>query len=53
MNDCLYRAAKEFSLEIFRDEYPDLFTGGLLLHDGERVEWLSRGILGAPWHRVV
>jgi predicted AAA+ superfamily ATPase len=40
-------------LEVFRDEYPDLFTGGLLLHDGDRVEWLSRGILGVPWHRVV
>lgn len=40
-------------LEVFRDEYPDLFTGGLLLHDGEEVEWLSRGILGVPWHRVV
>jgi predicted AAA+ superfamily ATPase len=41
------------ALEAFRDEYPDLFTGGLLLHDGQDVQWLSRGILGAPWHRVV
>lgn len=41
------------ALEAFRDEYPDLFTGGLLLHDGEEVQWLSRGILAAPWHRVV
>lgn len=40
-------------LETFRDEYPDLFTGGLLLHDGDRVEWISQGILSAPWHRVV
>ncbi len=40
-------------LEAFRDEYPDLFRGGLLLHGGEEVQWLSRGILGAPWHRVV
>jgi hypothetical protein len=41
------------SLEAFRDEYPDQFTGGLLLHDGDEVQWLARGILGAPWHRVV
>ncbi len=41
------------ALEAFRDEYPDLVAGGLLLHDGEEVQWLSRGILGAPWHRVV
>lgn len=41
------------SLEAFRDEYPDLVTGGLLLHDGEEIQWLSRNILGVPWHRVV
>jgi hypothetical protein len=41
------------ALEAFRDEYPDLFAGGLLLHDGQDVQWLSRGILAAPWHRVV
>lgn len=40
-------------LRAFRDEYPDLFRGGLLLHGGDRVEWLSQGILGVPWHRVV
>jgi hypothetical protein len=41
------------ALEAFRDEYPDLFAGGLLLHDGQDVQWLSRGILAAPWYRVV
>lgn len=41
------------ALEAFRDEYPDLFSGGLLLHDGHEVQWLSRGILAAPWHGVV
>ncbi len=40
-------------LAAFRDEYPDLFRGGLLLHTGQRTEWLSEGILGVPWHRVV
>jgi predicted AAA+ superfamily ATPase len=37
----------------FRDEYPKQFHGGLLLHDGEQIEWLSDGILAAPWHRVL
>lgn len=37
----------------FRDEYPDLFQGGLLLHTGDKTQWLSDRILGVPWHRVV
>ena len=41
------------ALQAFRDEYPDLFLGGLLLHDGEETQWLSDRILGAPWHCVV
>lgn len=40
-------------LEAFREEYPDRFLGGLLLHTGEEIHWLSDRILGAPWHRVV
>lgn len=40
-------------LRAFRDEYPDLFLGSLLLHDGEEMQWLSEGILGVPWWRVV
>lgn len=40
-------------LQAFRDEYPDLFQGGLLLHDGDETQWLSDRILGVPWHRVV
>lgn len=40
-------------LKSFRDEYPDRFRGGLLLHDGDETQWLSDRILGAPWHRVI
>lgn len=40
-------------LKAFRDEYPDRFLGGLLLHDGDEIQWLSDRILGIPWHRVL
>jgi uncharacterized protein len=40
-------------LMVFRDEYPDRFVGGLLLHTGDEVQWLADGILAAPWHKVV
>jgi hypothetical protein len=40
-------------LQSFRDEYPDRFRGGLLLYGGGDIQWLSDGILGVPWHRVV
>ena len=41
------------ALKAFRDEYPDLFGGGLLLHAGGETQWLSDKILATPWHRVV
>lgn len=41
------------ALQAFRDEYPDLFGGGLLLHTGTETQWLSDRILAAPWHRVM
>lgn len=40
-------------LAAFRDEYPDLFRGGLLLHTGTETQWLAEGILAAPWYRVL
>lgn len=40
-------------LVAFREEYGDRFLGGLLLHDGDEVQWVSDRILAAPWHRVV
>lgn len=40
-------------LAAFRDEYPDLCLGGLLLYDGEEVQWLSDRVLAVPWQRVI
>jgi hypothetical protein len=40
-------------LAAFRDEYPDLCLGGLLLYDGEAVQWLSDRVLAVPWQRVL
>ena len=40
-------------LRAFRDEYPEQFAGGLLLHGGNRTQWMSDRILAAPWWRVL
>jgi hypothetical protein len=40
-------------LRSFRDEYGKRSRAALLLHTGERVEWLAPGILAAPWWRVI
>ena len=40
-------------LRTFRDEYPERFAGGLLLHGGSETHWLSDRILGVPWWRVL
>ncbi len=40
-------------LRTFRDEYGRKSRAGLLLHTGDRVEWLAPGILAAPWWRVI
>jgi hypothetical protein len=40
-------------LRAFRDDYGARCPGGLLLHDGTDVQWLSDRILGVPWHRIV
>ena len=40
-------------LRAFRDEYPEQFTGGLLLHGGDRTQWMSDRILAVPWWRVL
>jgi len=45
-------AADVRGLRAFRDEYSDLFAGGLLLHDDDEIQWLSDRILAVPWHRV-
>lgn len=40
-------------LRKFRAEYGDLARPGLLLHAGERVEWLAPDVLAAPWWRIL
>ena len=41
------------SLRAFREEYPDRFIGGLLLHGGAQTQWMSDRILAVPWWRVL
>ena len=40
-------------LRAFLDEYADLAVGGLLLHGGDDVLTLGRGIVAAPWWKVL
>jgi len=37
----------------FMAEYGSAVRGGLLLHDGDEVFWLARGVLAAPWWAVI
>lgn len=47
------RLADARHLRSFRDEYKGRARPALLLHTGDRVEWLAPGILAAPWWRVL
>jgi predicted AAA+ superfamily ATPase len=40
-------------LASFRGEYGGRSRTALLLHTGEKVEWLAPGILAAPWWKVL
>jgi hypothetical protein len=40
-------------LRTFRDEYGRQCRTALLLHTGDRVEWLAPGILAVPWWRII
>ena len=40
-------------LATFRQEYRSKARAALLLHTGERTEWLAPGILAAPWWKVL
>ena len=40
-------------LRAFIDEYGIAAVGGLVLHTGDEVFWIRRGILAAPWWLVV
>ncbi|HEX9730272.1 MAG TPA: ATP-binding protein [Gemmatimonadales bacterium] len=37
----------------FRGEYGKAVVGGLVLHTGDGVYWLAKGVLAAPWWRVL
>jgi predicted AAA+ superfamily ATPase len=41
------------TLRAFREEYGRRSRPGLLLHGGSLLQWLSPGILAAPWWRVL
>ena len=45
--------AETRGLRLFRDEYPERFAGGLLLHGGSDTQWMAEGVLAVPWWRVV
>lgn len=40
-------------LRTFREEYGRRCRPGLVLHTGDAIEWLSPGILAAPWWKVL
>jgi predicted AAA+ superfamily ATPase len=40
-------------LQIYRQEYSDASLGGLLIHTGSETRWLAKGVLAAPWWRVI
>ena len=40
-------------LRSFRREYEGSARAGLLLHDGDALEWLTPDVLAAPWWRVI
>ncbi len=40
-------------LRTFRREYGQRARTGLLLHGGEKVEWIGDGIVAVPWWKVI
>lgn len=47
------RLSDAAGLRSFRKEYGELSLPGLLLHTGERTEWIAPDVLAAPWWRVL
>jgi len=47
------RLADARHLRSFRQEYGSRCRGGLLLHGGTTVEWLTSDVLAAPWWMVM
>lgn len=46
------RLADAAKLRSFRAEYGKVCRGGLLIHTGSRLEWITADILAAPWWMV-
>ena len=40
-------------LRTFRAEYGERARSGLLLHDGDLVDWIAPDVLAAPWWKVI
>ena len=40
-------------LRTFRAEYGERARSGLLLHDGDLLDWIAPDVLAAPWWRVI
>ena len=40
-------------LRTFLTDYDNPAAGALLLYDGTEIFWVERGVLAAPWHRVI
>lgn len=40
-------------LRTFQEQYGEAAPGALLLHNGSEVFWMARGILAAPWWRIL
>ena len=47
------RSADARHLRTFAEQYPDKLHGALVLHDGDEITWLGKGILAVPWWRVI
>jgi predicted AAA+ superfamily ATPase len=47
------RVSDTAGLRQFRAEHPGRARAGLLLHAGERTEWLTSDVLAVPWWRVL
>jgi predicted AAA+ superfamily ATPase len=45
--------ADTLHLQAFREEYGKQVAGALLLHTGDEVSWIGKGILATPWWRVL
>jgi predicted AAA+ superfamily ATPase len=47
------RLADAAHLHVFRAEYGEQSLPGLLVHGGNRMEWLSGEVLAVPWHMMI